>query len=242
MQHDLFQKQYPQPLSTAPAVKIHPSWFNVLRDEFDKEYFKTIKNSLKDSHQKGDVIYPPGSLIFNAFDSTPFDNVKVVILGQDPYHGKGQAHGLCFSVNEGVKPPPSLVNIFKELEKDCGINIPDSGCLQEWAFQGVFLLNAILTVQAGQPASHSQFGWQKFTDRVIEVISEEKEHVVFMLWGRFAQEKESMINKSKHLVLKAAHPSPFSAHSGFFGCRHFSKANEFLISQGIAPVNWQLKG
>jgi len=188
----------------------------------------------------GKTIYPPGSLIFNAFNTTPIDNVKVVILGQDPYHGPGQAHGLCFSVSDGVPPPPSLVNIFKELSSDTGVAIPNHGNLTKWAEQGVLLLNASLTVRAAEPMSHSQIGWAEFTNNVIKKISEQKEHVVFMLWGKFAQEKQVLIDETKHLVLKAAHPSPLSAYNGFFGCRHFSKANEYLVRNGIDPVNWAL--
>jgi uracil-DNA glycosylase len=179
-------------------------------------------------------------LIFNAFDKTPIKNVKVVILGQDPYHGPGQAHGLCFSVPDGVAPPPSLINIFKELQDDTGTPIPASGNLTRWAERGVFLLNASLTVRAAEPMSHAKIGWAEFTDTVIRKISELKSHVVFLLWGKFAQEKRVLINESKHLILKAAHPSPLSAHSGFLGCRHFSKANTYLMSKGIDPVDWKI--
>ena len=195
---------------------------------------------IKTEKSQGKVIYPPGPYIFNAFNTTPVDNVKVVILGQDPYHGPGQAHGLCFSVQNGVPPPPSLINIFKELHEDIGVEIPNHGNLTHWAEQGVFLLNASLTVRAGEPMSHAKIGWATFTDTVIRKVSDLKDHVVFMLWGKFAQEKKVLIDETKHFVLKAAHPSPLSAHAGFLGCRHFSKANEWLISKGIDPVDWKL--
>lgn len=221
-------------------VKIEESWKEILKDEFAKPYFQSIVLHLKTERQQGKTIYPPGSLIFNAFNTTPIDQVKVVILGQDPYHGPNQAHGLCFSVQAGVPPPPSLVNIFKELHDDLGVRIPDHGNLTQWAKQGVFLLNASLTVRAGEPMSHAKIGWATFTDTVIRKISEERPHVVFMLWGKFAQEKKVLIDESKHCILKAAHPSPLSAHAGFFGCKHFSKANTYLISKGIDPVDWQL--
>ncbi len=221
-------------------VKIEESWKEILKDEFAKPYFQNIVLHLKTERQQGKTIYPPGSLIFNAFNTTPIDQVKVVILGQDPYHGPNQAHGLCFSVQAGVPPPPSLVNIFKELQEDLGIRIPNHGNLTQWAKQGVFLLNASLTVRAGEPMSHAKIGWATFTDTVIRKISEERPHVVFLLWGKFAQEKKVLIDESKHCILKAAHPSPLSAHAGFFGCKHFSKANAYLISKGIDPVDWQL--
>ncbi|TXJ26408.1 MAG: uracil-DNA glycosylase [Chitinophagaceae bacterium] len=221
-------------------VKIEESWKEILKDEFAKPYFQNIVLHLKTERQQGKTIYPPGSLIFNAFNTTPIGQVKVVILGQDPYHGPNQAHGLCFSVQAGVPPPPSLVNIFKELHEDLGIRIPNHGNLTQWAKQGVFLLNASLTVRAGEPMSHAKIGWATFTDTVIRKISEERPHVVFLLWGKFAQEKKVLIDESKHCILKAAHPSPLSAHAGFFGCKHFSKANAYLISKGIDPVDWQL--
>lgn len=221
-------------------VKIEESWKALLREEFDQPYFKNITVHLKTERAQGKTIYPPGSLIFNAFNTTPVDHVKVVILGQDPYHGPNQAHGLCFSVQNGVAPPPSLVNIFKELHSDIGITIPRHGNLTKWAEQGVFLLNASLTVRAAEPMSHAKIGWAQFTDSVIRKISDKQSHVVFLLWGRFAQEKSSLIDETKHLILRAAHPSPLSAHAGFMGCRHFSKANEWLMSKGIDPVNWQL--
>lgn len=221
-------------------VKIEPSWKEILRPEFNKPYFQQIVHHLKTERSQSKTIYPPGGLIFNAFDTTPVDKVKVVILGQDPYHGPHQAHGLCFSVQHGVAQPPSLVNIFKELHDDIGMKIPNHGNLTKWAEQGVFLLNASLTVRASEPMSHSKIGWAQFTDTVIKKISDEKEHVVFMLWGKFAQEKRVLIDESKHLILRAAHPSPLSASAGFFGCRHFSKANEYLASHGIDPIDWAL--
>lgn len=221
-------------------VKIESSWKEALKEEFQKSYFEQIVMFLKHEKALGKTIYPQGSHIFHAFEKTPFDKVKVVILGQDPYHGPGQAHGLCFSVQKGVKPPPSLVNIYKELNKDLGMPIPETGDLTPWAESGVLLLNAFLTVRDGEPASHSKIGWETFTDAVIRKVSNEKEGVVFMLWGRFAQDKQVLIDATKHHVLKAAHPSPFSADKGFFGCRHFSKANELLVRQGMEPVNWQL--
>jgi uracil-DNA glycosylase len=221
-------------------VKIESSWKEILKNEFTKPYFQQIVLHLKTEKSQGKIIYPPGPLIFNAFNTTPVDKVKVVILGQDPYHGPGQAHGLCFSVPPGVSPPPSLVNIFKELNEDVGVPVPNHGNLTHWAEQGVFLLNASLTVRAGEPMSHSKIGWAEFTDCVIRRISEVKKHVVFMLWGKFAQEKKALIDETKHLILKAAHPSPLSAHNGFLGCRHFSKANEYLVRMGMDPIDWKL--
>jgi uracil-DNA glycosylase len=221
-------------------VKIEPGWKEILKEEFNKPYFEQIALHLKTEKSQGKTIYPPGSQIFNAFNTTPIDNVKVVILGQDPYHGPRQAHGLCFSVQDGIPPPPSLVNIFKELNEDIGIRIPNHGNLTQWAQQGVFLLNASLTVRAAEPMSHAKIGWASFTDTVIKKISDEKEHVVFMFWGKFAQDKRVLVDATKHLVLRAAHPSPLSAHNGFFGCKHFSKANQYLMSKGIDPIDWQL--
>lgn len=221
-------------------VKIEASWKQVLDKEFDKPYFQQIPLHLRTERSQGKTIYPPGNLIFNAFNTTPIDKIKVVIIGQDPYHGPGQAHGLCFSVQNGVPPPPSLVNIFKELHEDVGIKIPNHGNLTRWAEQGVFLLNASLTVRAGEPMSHSKIGWSNFTDTVIRTISESRKNVVFLLWGKFAQDKKVLIDETKHLVLKAAHPSPLSAFNGFFGCRHFSKTNEYLVSKGIDPIDWSL--
>ncbi len=221
-------------------VKIEPSWKERLQAEFEKPYFSDIVNFVKQEISEGKVVYPPGGCILNAFNKTPFDEVKVVILGQDPYHGKGQAHGLCFSVPHGIKPPPSLVNIFKEIKDDLGIDPPNHGCLEKWAEQGVFLLNAILTVRASEPTSHSKIGWETFTDAVIRKISDDKQGVVFMLWGNFARAKKALIDTAKHYVLESAHPSPFSA-TRFFGCRHFSKVNELLVQQGLEPINWSLR-
>lgn len=221
-------------------VKIEASWKEVLKSEFAKPYFQQIPLHIKTEKSQGKIIYPPGSLIFNAFNKTPFDKVKVVILGQDPYHGAGQAHGLCFSVQNGVPPPPSLVNIFKELQDDIGVSIPDHGNLTAWAEQGVFLLNASLTVRAGEPMSHSKIGWAEFTDTVIKKIAGLKKNVVFLLWGKFAQEKRILIDETKHCILRSVHPSPLSAYAGFFGCKHFSKTNEYLMSKGIDPIDWQL--
>jgi len=221
-------------------VKIEETWKEALKQEFTKPYFLQIATHLKAEKMSGKTIYPPGSLIFNAFNTTHFDNVKVVIIGQDPYHGQGQAHGLSFSVPKGIPPPPSLINIFKELQNDIGLTIPNHGNLTHWAEQGVMLLNASLTVRANEPMSHAGIGWAEFTNAVIEKISALKKHVVFLLWGKFAQEKISLVDETKHLVLKAAHPSPFSADKGFFGCKHFSKANAWLMSKGIDPVDWKL--
>jgi uracil-DNA glycosylase len=221
-------------------VKIDPSWKQVLKDEFNQPYFEQITQHIKTEKLQGKTIYPPGPQIFNAFNTTPVDKVKVVILGQDPYHGPGQAHGLCFSVQPGVPPPPSLVNMYKELHEDIGFRIPNHGNLTRWAEQGVFLLNASLTVRAAEPMSHSKIGWAKFTDAVIKKISDVKKNVVFLLWGKFAQEKSVLIDQGRHLILRATHPSPLSAHAGFFGCRHFSKTNEYLVSKGIDPIDWTL--
>lgn len=222
-------------------VSIHPSWKKILHEEFEKNYFNQIATFLKTEKALDKVIYPPGSLIFNAFNLTPFDQVKVVIIGQDPYHGAGQAHGLSFSVPTGIKPPPSLINIFKEIEKDTGTKMPEKyGNLTNWAKQGVLMLNAALTVRAGEPFSHAKTGWVNFTDAVIQKISDEKEAVVFLLWGKFAQEKQSLIDETRHYVLKAAHPSPFSADKGFFGCKHFSKTNQLLMKNGKSPIDWKL--
>ncbi len=219
-------------------VKMEDSWKQVLGHEFSKPYFLQIVAHLKTEKASGAIIYPPGSLLFNAFNKTPFDKLKVVILGQDPYHGPGQAHGLSFSVTDGIPAPPSLGNIYKELNKDLGMAIPKTGNLTKWAEQGVLLLNAVLSVRANEPASHSKVGWMDFTDAVIRKISEEKKGIVFLLWGRFAQEKQVLIDETRHYVLKAAHPSPFSADKGFFGCRHFSKTNELLVKQGLSPIDW----
>lgn len=221
-------------------VRIEPSWKEVLKEEFNKPYFRQITDHIKTEKQQGKTIYPSGKNIFRAFDITPFGKVKVVILGQDPYHGPFQAHGLCFSVQNNIPPPPSLINIFKELHDDTGAPIPRDGCLDKWAEKGVLLLNASLTVRAAEPMSHAKIGWHQFTDTAISKLSKEKKHLVFMLWGKFAQEKIKLIDQSKHLVLVAAHPSPLSAHTGFFGCRHFSKANQYLMEHGIDPIDWAL--
>jgi uracil-DNA glycosylase len=221
-------------------VKIEPGWGKVLKPEFDKPYFEGIVKFLKEEKAAGKIIYPPGPEIFSAFTLTPFDQVKAVLIGQDPYHGAGQAHGLCFSVRKGVTVPPSLVNMYKELKADLDIDPPGHGFLQQWAEQGLLMLNASLTVEAGKPMSHSKIGWEQFTDAVIRTISEKKEGIVFLLWGKFAQQKEALIDTSKHFVLKAAHPSPFSATAGFFGSRPFSQTNKLLKQQGKEPINWQL--
>ncbi len=223
-------------------VKIEQSWKEALKEEFTKPYFLQVVTFLKTERMAGKTIYPPGSLIFNAFDKTAFINVKVVLIGQDPYHGPGQAHGLCFSVQDGIMPPPSLINIFKEIETDTGVGMPSRyGNLTKWAEQGVLLLNAALTVRANEPFSHAKIGWVEFTDAVIRKISELKKGVVFLLWGKFAQEKQVLIDETKHHVLKAAHPSPFSADKGFFGCKHFSKTNDFLRQEGLDPIDWKIE-
>ncbi len=221
-------------------VKIESSWKQALKKEFGQSYFQNIVDHLKTERLQGKTLYPRGTDIFRAFNTTPLDKVKLVIIGQDPYHGAGQAHGLCFSVQKGIAPPPSLVNIFKELKEDVGIDMPSHGDLTHWAEQGVFLLNASLSVRAGEPMSHSKIGWAQFTDQVIRTLSDQKQSIVFLLWGKFAQEKVLLIDQKKHLVLKAAHPSPLSAHAGFLGCRHFSKANQWLMSKGMDPIDWQL--
>ncbi|MDR0714399.1 MAG: uracil-DNA glycosylase [Bacteroidales bacterium] len=221
--------------------QIEESWLEILSDQFEQPYFAALKMFLVEEKQRY-TVYPPGALIFNAFAHTPFRQVKVVILGQDPYHGKGQAHGLSFSVPDGVAPPPSLENIFKEIQNDLGIPPSSSGNLESWADQGVFLLNATLTVRASTAGSHQNKGWETFTDKVIALLSAQREHLVFMLWGNYARAKKRLIDTQKHLVLEAPHPSPFSAYSGFFGCKHFSKANEYLQQNGITPVDWSITG
>jgi len=218
-------------------VKIEESWKNVLQDEFDKEYFSSLVEFVKGEYQKH-TIYPPGNLIFNAFNHCPYDTLKVVIIGQDPYHGPGQAHGLCFSVKEGIAFPPSLKNIFKEIQNDIGVDMPKSGNLERWADQGVLLLNATLTVKAHQAGSHQNKGWEKFTDSVIEIIANKKSNVVFILWGAYAQRKAAIVNREKHLVLESVHPSPLSASRGFFDNNHFSKCNSYLQKHGLTPVQW----
>lgn len=218
---------------------IHESWKTALWDEFQSDYFRKLKEFLVTERNKY-TIYPPGPNIFNAFNLTPLPDLKVVILGQDPYHGPGQAHGLCFSVPHGIKTPPSLVNIFKEIHTDLQLPIPGHGNLESWASNGVLLINATLSVRAHEAGSHQKQGWETFTDKVIETVSREREHIVFLLWGRFAQAKETLIDTSKHLVLKSAHPSPLSAYNGFYGCKHFSKTNEYLREHGIEEVNWSV--
>ncbi|PKA25011.1 uracil-DNA glycosylase [Leptospira sp. mixed culture ATI2-C-A1] len=218
-------------------VQIESGWKEALKDEFEKPYFSNLREWIRDQY-KTSIVYPPAKLIFNAFDSCPFDKVKVVILGQDPYHGPGQAHGLCFSVNEGVPFPPSLQNIFKEIADDLQKPIPISGNLTHWANQGVLLLNATLTVQKDKAGSHQNKGWEEFTDAAIKILAEKKSNIVFLLWGSFAQKKESLIPPNKHLILKSAHPSPLSAYRGFLGNKHFSKTNEYLHSQGKEPIDW----
>lgn len=218
-------------------VKIEPSWAKVLKDEFGKEYFEKLAEFVRSEYAAG-TVYPPGPFIFHAFEMTPFDKVKVVILGQDPYHNPREANGLAFSVSEGVRIPPSLKNIYKEIHDDLGKDVPKSGNLERWAKQGVLLLNATLTVRAHSAGSHQHKGWEEFTDAAVKALSEEKEHLVFLLWGAYAQKKGQIINTKKHLVLSSSHPSPFSAERGFFGSKHFSKANEYLTANGIAPIDW----
>ena len=218
-------------------VKIEDSWKEQLAEEFEKDYFVRLTDFVREEDKTG-TIYPPGRLIFNAFNLCPFDQTKVVIIGQDPYHGPGQAHGLCFSVNEGIAFPPSLQNIFKEIQADLGKPIPTHGDLTRWANQGVLLLNATLTVRAHQAGSHQRHGWEEFTDSAIRILAEKRENLVFILWGAYAQKKGAFIDRNKHLVLTSAHPSPLSAYNGFFGNKHFSRANEYLISHGITPINW----
>lgn len=220
------------------APKIEEGWLNVLKPEFEKPYFSDLKSFLVKEREEF-TVYPPGNRIFAAFDYTPFEEVEVVILGQDPYHGPGQANGLCFSVSDGVRQPPSLVNIFKELKTDVGCDIPLSGNLEKWAKQGVFLLNATLTVRANTAGSHQNKGWEQFTDSVIKTLSDKKENLVFLLWGNYAKAKAELIDANKHLVLMAAHPSPL-ARGAFFGCKHFSKTNEYLGAKGKKPINWCL--
>ncbi len=219
------------------TVEIDDSWKEVLQKEFHQDYFKALAKTVREAYLSK-AVFPPPQLVFNAFELCPFNKVKVVILGQDPYNGRGQAHGLAFSVPEGVATPPSLQNIYKEIKTDLGIEVPPSGNLERWAQQGVLLLNATLTVEQGRPASHQGLGWEAFTDAVIQAVSSQKEHVVFLLWGKYAQEKGKHIDSSKHLVLKAAHPSPFSANNGFFGCRHFSKTNQYLQEYDKTPIQW----
>ena len=227
-------------MNEAKKVQLHESWLSRLQDQFEQDYMQKLRQFLLTRKQHRAVIYPPGNQIFSALDSTPFDKVRVVILGQDPYHGPGQAHGLCFSVKPGVKVPPSLVNIYAEIKSDLGIAPPAHGYLQSWAEQGVLLLNAVLTVERGQAGSHQGKGWEKFTDTIVQLLNEEREGLVFMLWGNYAKRKGSVINRHKHLVLNAPHPSPLSAHQGFFGCRHFSQANDYLKQHGQEPIDWSV--
>jgi uracil-DNA glycosylase len=219
-------------------VRIEQSWQMVLNNEFEKDYFKQLTDFVRNEYCTK-LIFPPAKLIFNAFDSCPFDKVKVVILGQDPYHGAGQAHGLCFSVNDGIELPPSLKNIYKEISNDLGITTYQSGNLMRWVKQGVFLLNASLSVRANQANSHQGMGWERFTDEVIHKISKHRENIVFLLWGNYAIQKQQLIDTEKHLVLTSPHPSPLAAHRGFFGCNHFSKTNNYLMSKGISVIDWK---
>lgn len=218
-------------------VQIEESWKQVLQEEFEKDYFKRLTDFVRNEYHQG-TVYPPGKLIFNAFNLCPFDKVKVVIIGQDPYHGPGQAHGLCFSVNDGVKFPPSLQNIFKEIHDDLRAPIPTTGNLTRWANQGVLMLNATLTVRAHQAGSHQRQGWEEFTDAAIRLLAERREHLVFILWGSYAQKKGAFIDRNRHLVLTSAHPSPLSAYNGFFGNHHFSRTNDYLLANGETPIEW----
>ncbi|GGH02203.1 uracil-DNA glycosylase [Pedobacter zeae] len=223
------------------SAALEPGWLAVLEEEFEKDYMKSLKSFLLEEKNKGVTVYPKGADIFNALNTTPFDKVKVVILGQDPYHGAGQAHGLSFSVQRGVAVPPSLKNIYKELESDIeGFKSPNHGHLTHWAEQGVLLLNATLTVRASEAGSHQNRGWEIFTDEIIKALSQKREHIVFLLWGKYAQQKATLIDQKKHYVLTAAHPSPFSAYNGFFGSKHFSKANQLLVQNNLKPIDWNL--
>ena len=224
----------------ADRIRLEPGWKARVGDYLQREDMQQLRAFLRERVQKGAHVFPPMSQVFAALDATPFDKVKVVVLGQDPYHGLGQAHGLCFSVQHGTAVPPSLENIYKELQRDLGIPRPRHGCLQHWAEQGVLLLNAVLTVEEGQAGAHAGKGWEGFTDHIVEVLNREREHLVFLLWGSYAQAKGKMIDTSKHRVLKAPHPSPLSAHRGFIGCGHFSKTNEYLARNGTTPIDWSL--
>jgi uracil-DNA glycosylase len=223
-----------------PRVRLAPSWKARIGDYFERDDMQALAEFLRTRKAAGVQVFPPGAEIFSAFDATPFEDVRVVILGQDPYHGAGQAHGLCFSVRPGVPVPPSLVNIFKEIQRDVGIPPPDHGCLLPWARRGVLLLNAVLTVEAGCAGSHQRRGWEGFTDHVVDVLNREREGLVFVLWGAYAQAKGKVIDPSRHRVLKATHPSPLSAHRGFLGCGHFSAANRYLVARGGTPLDWSL--
>lgn len=220
------------------TVKLDQSWMSHIGLEFSKPYMQELKEFLRGEKSKGKIIYPKGDDIFNAMNITPFEKVKIVILGQDPYHGEGQAHGLSFSVRDGIKPPPSLINIYKEIANEYGCAIPKSGNLTHWAEQGVLLLNATLTVENGLAGSHQNKGWEEFTDRIIHAINDHHEHIVFMLWGSYAQKKGAFIDKNRHLILQSVHPSPLSAHRGFLGCGHFKKANDYLVAHGHSPIDW----
>jgi uracil-DNA glycosylase len=221
-------------------IRLEPGWKSRIGDYLQREDMQQLRGFLRERVQKGGNVFPPMPQVFAALDATPFDKVKVVILGQDPYHGFGQAHGLCFSVQRGTAVPPSLENVFKELQRDLGIARPSHGCLTHWAEQGVLLLNAVLTVEEGRAGAHQGKGWEGFTDHIVEVLNREREHLVFLLWGSYAQAKGKMIDASKHRVLKAPHPSPLSAHRGFIGCGHFSKTNEYLVRHGMTPIDWRL--
>jgi uracil-DNA glycosylase len=224
---------------SAPWIKPEKNWLDVIGGELDQPYMKKLKQFLRQEKADGRIIYPKGAEVFNALNTTAFDNVRVVIIGQDPYHGEGQAHGLCFSVREGIAIPRSLINIYKEIEAEYGAKMPDHGDLTGWAEQGVLLLNATLTVRQSNAGSHRNKGWEKFTDAIIRAVNERRDPVVFLLWGSYAQKKRALIDPEKHLVLEAPHPSPYSAHRGFLGCGHFKKANDYLIKQGLKPVEWQ---
>lgn len=219
---------------------VDPSWKNELQSEFDTDRMRQLETFLQTEKQSGKIIYPEKNEYFSALNLTPFDKVKVVIVGQDPYHGPGQAHGLCFSVREGVRFPPSLLNIFKELRDDVGVQVPESGSLKPWAERGVLLLNAVLTVEEGKAAAHQGKGWEQFTDRIIHLLNEKKENLVFILWGAYAQKKAAFVDRQKHLVLESVHPSPLSAHRGFFGTKPFSKTNEYLRAKGLGEIDWSL--
>ena len=227
-------------MTEADRIRLDPSWKALLQEEFTKDYMLSLREFLRQEKRQGKQVFPPGEQIFSALNSTPFETVKVVILGQDPYHGPGQAHGLCFSVRPGVPLPPSLRNIFKEIHGDLGLPVSQNGCLQPWADQGVLLLNAVLTVEAGKAASHQGRGWEQFTDRIIELLNEQRQDLVFLLWGSHAQRKGRIIDRQRHLVLQSPHPSPLSASRGFFGNRHFSQTNDWLQTRGRTPIDWRV--
>jgi uracil-DNA glycosylase len=231
---------YIKEVDMSRQIQLNESWLKVMGDEFDKPYMTELRQFLLTEKQKGKTLFPPGSQIFYALDRTPFDKVKVVVLGQDPYHGDGQAHGLCFSVQPGVAPPPSLINIYKEMGTDLGLTAPSHGCLSSWADQGVLLLNSVLTVEAHKAGSHQGRGWEKFTDRVIHELESRRKNLVFILWGGYARKKGSFINRQNHLVIESPHPSPLSSYRGFFGSRPFSRTNAYLGETGLSPINWEL--